>query len=258
MQCGWKSIIARVKPLTTERNRWPRSAERMSRWSNSGEHAWRGKVAQSAGAAKRSPRPFLPADREPSPPVSLSAVCRSPFPSPPTRIFTERLPGLVQSYARMTARLIALVQALGLGAGGQLGTRLADRSAIATTPSALLRHLMQLPPPVARAVRVLGVDDWSWKKGRRYGTILVDLQRHTIIDLLQDRERSTFAAWLRAHPTVRVISRDRATDYAAAAVDSEEGLQDFPGSVAVTMSTKLLRPITDTREKCCSDSQNKR
>jgi hypothetical protein len=93
-------------------------------------------------------------------------VCSTP--GCPRRIFTERLPGLVQSYARMTSRLIALVQALGLGAGGQLGTRLADRSAIATTPSTLLRHLMQLPPPVARAVRVLGVDDWSATRSRMY------------------------------------------------------------------------------------------
>jgi transposase len=99
-------------------------------------------------------------------------VCTTP--DCPRRIFTERLPGLVQSYARMTTRLIALVQALGLGVGGQLGTRLADRSAIATTPSTLLRLLMQLPPPVARAVRVLGVDDWSWKKRHRYGTLLVE------------------------------------------------------------------------------------
>src|SRR5689334_15218396 len=81
-------------------------------------------------------------------------VCGTP--TCPRRIFTERLPGLVQSYARMTTRLIVLLQALGLAAGGQLGTRLADRSAIATSPSTLLRHLMQLPPAVARAVRVLG------------------------------------------------------------------------------------------------------
>jgi transposase len=89
-------------------------------------------------------------------------------PTCPRKIFTERLPGLVQSYARMTTRLIALVQALGLVAGGQQGTRLADRAAIATTPSTLLRHLMQLPPPVARAVRVLGVDDWSATRSRMY------------------------------------------------------------------------------------------
>jgi transposase len=133
------------------------------------------------------------------------------------RIFTERLPGLVQSYARMTTRLAALLPVLGLVAGGQMGTRLAERLGIAIAPSSLLRSLMQFHAARVPAVQVLGVDDWSWKKGRRYGTILVDLERHKIIDLLQDRERSTFVAWLCKHPTIRVISRDRATDYAAAA-----------------------------------------
>src|SRR6266699_448498 len=142
-------------------------------------------------------------------------VCSTPTCS--HKIFTERLPGLVESYGRMTPRLIALVQSLGSVAGGQMGTRQADRTGIATTPSTLLRHLMQLPAPVTRAVRVLGVDDWSWKKGRRFGTILVDLERHKIIDLLPDRERETFARWLREHPTVDLMSRDRGTDYAAAA-----------------------------------------
>src|SRR5215469_2023234 len=122
-------------------------------------------------------------------------VCGTP--TCPRKIFTERLPGLVQSYARMTTRLIALLQALGLAAGGQRGTRLADRSALATTPSTLLRHLMQLPPPVARGVRVLGVDDWSWKKRHRYGTLLVDLERHKIVELLADRESATRERWRR-------------------------------------------------------------
>jgi len=108
-------------------------------------------------------------------------VCSTP--TCPHKIFTERLPGLVESYGRMTTRLIALLQALGLGAGGQLGTRQADRSGIATTPSTLLRHLMQLPAPVTRAVRVLGVDDFAWKKRFTYGTILVDLERRKIIDV---------------------------------------------------------------------------
>jgi transposase len=99
-------------------------------------------------------------------------VCTTPTCS--RRIFTERLPGLVESYARMTGRLIALVQALGLVAGGQMGTRQADRTGIATTPTTLLRHLMQLPAPAIRAVRVLGVDDFAWKKRFKYGTILVE------------------------------------------------------------------------------------
>jgi transposase len=141
--------------------------------------------------------------------------CRTPTCS--HKIFTERLPGLVESYGRMTTRLIALLQALGLGSGGQLGTRQAERSGIATTPSTLLRQVMRLPAPVTRAVRVLGVDDWSWKKRFTYGTILVDLERRAIIDVLADRESTTVEAWLKNHPEVEVVVRDRGKDFAKAA-----------------------------------------
>jgi len=142
-------------------------------------------------------------------------VCSTP--SCPRRIFTERLPGLVESYGRMTPRLIALVQAFGLAAGGQMGTRQADRTGIATTPSTLLRHLMQLPAPLTRAVRVLGVDDFAWKKRLTYGTILVDLERRKIIDVLLDRESATVETWLQAHPEVDIVSRDRGKEFAKAA-----------------------------------------
>src|SRR6266704_1850966 len=142
-------------------------------------------------------------------------VCSSP--TCPRKIFTERLPGLVASYGRMTRRLIALLQALGLGAGGQLGTRQAERSGIATTPSTLLRHVMQLPAPLTRAVRVLGVGDFAWKKRFTYGTILVDLERRKIIDVLADRESATVEAWLKAHPEVAFVSRDRGKEFTKAA-----------------------------------------
>src|SRR3989441_5253180 len=142
-------------------------------------------------------------------------VCGTP--TCPRKIFTERLPGLVESYARMTSRLIALVQALGLVAGGQMGTRQADRTGIATSPSTLLRHLMQLPAPVTRAVRVLGIDDFAWKKRFTYGTILVDLERRKIIDVLADRESATVEAWLKEHPEVAFVSRDRGKDFTKAA-----------------------------------------
>ncbi len=142
-------------------------------------------------------------------------VCGTP--TCPRKIFTERLPGLVESYARMTSRLIALVQALGLVAGGQMGTRQADRTGIATTPSTLLRHLMQLPAPAIRAVRVLGVDDFAWRKRFTYGTILVDLERRKIIDVLADRESATVETWLKEHPEVTIVSRDRGKEFAKAA-----------------------------------------
>ena len=142
-------------------------------------------------------------------------VCGTP--GCPRKIFTERLPGLVESYGRMTGRLIAFIQAMGVVAGGQKGTRLADRCAIAISPSSLLRHLMQLPTEPTRAVRVLGLDDFAWKKRFTYGTILVDLERRTIIDVLADRESASVAAWLQAHPEVEVVSRDRGKDFAKAA-----------------------------------------
>ena len=135
----------------------------------------------------------------------------------PQRIFTERLPELVASSARMTTRLLALVQTIGLVAGGQLGTHLAERLGITIPASTLLLHLMKLSLPTTPPVRVFGVDDWSWKKGRRYGAILVDLERRKIIDLLPDRSSETFAQWLRQHPEIEIIRRDRGTEFAAAA-----------------------------------------
>jgi transposase len=114
-------------------------------------------------------------------------VCTTP--TCPQKIFTERLVGLVQSYERMTGRLIVLIQSLGLVAGGQMGTRQAARSGISTTPSSLLRYLMQMPVPQTRAVRVLGIDEFAWKKRFTYGTILVDLEQRKIIDVLADSRK---------------------------------------------------------------------
>lgn len=142
-------------------------------------------------------------------------VCRTPECA--RRIFTERLDEFVRSYARMTTRLVALVQVLGLVAGGEQGSRLAARLRVQSPPSTLLQRVMALPTPPCPSVRVLGVDDFAWKKRFRYGTLLVDLERHQIVDVLLDRDDRTFAQWLRQHPEVEVVSRDRATDYAKAA-----------------------------------------
>ena len=164
-------------------------------------------------------------------------VCSTP--SCPRKIFTERLAGLVQPYARMTCRLIVLLQACGVVAGGQMGTRLADRVGIATTSSTLLRHLMQLPAPVARAVRVLGIDDFAWKKRFRYGTLLVDLEHRKIIEILPDRESSTVEKWLREHPNVEVVSRDRGKEFTKAAT------QALPHAQQVVDRFHLVRNLAE-------------
>ncbi len=173
-------------------------------------------------------------------------VCTTPPCS--HKIFTERLPGLVSSYGRMTGRLIALVQTLGVVAGGQMGARQADRTGIATTPSTLLRYLMQLPATVTRAVRVLGVDDFAWKKRFTYGTILVDLERRKIIDVLADRESATVEAWLKEHPEVDVVSRDRGKEFAkAATLGAPQAQQVVDRFHVVKNLSEVLREILGHR-----------
>jgi len=156
------------------------------------------------------------------------------------KIFTERLPAFVEPWARITVRLRLALQSLGLATCGELGARLGTQLAIRTSPTTLLRRIMALPLAPVGTVSQLGIDDFALRRGRNYGTILVDLQRHQVIDLLPDRKAETAKAWIRAHPEIKLVSRDRGGDYATAAVDSKEGLQDFLGSFAVTMSTKIL------------------
>jgi transposase len=134
-------------------------------------------------------------------PVTLHLHVRKFFcrtPSCPRKIFTERLPNLVQPSARLTNRLRTALEELGLVRGGEGGARLAPKLGMLLRPTTLLRRVRAVPSPEVPTVRVLGLDDWAFKRGQHYGTMLVDLERHRVIDLLPDRSSETVKIWRKA------------------------------------------------------------
>ena len=133
--------------------------------------------------------------------------CRNP--SCVRKIFTERLPELIEVSSRLTTRLRGGVQEIGFATCGKGGERLASKLGIKLSDVTLLRSLYLLPRPPIGKVTVLGIDDWSYRRGQRYGSILVDLQTHKIIDVLPERSVASVIAWLEAHPEVEIVSRDR-------------------------------------------------
>jgi len=135
------------------------------------------------------------------------------------KIFTERLPTFVEPWAQMTVRLCAEIQAIGLSTSGSLGARLAARLGISSSWMTVLRRIMDLPTPAAGSVVALGIDDFSFRRGRKFGTILVNLDQHQVIDLLDERSSKTAADWMRSHPEIDYVSRDRGKDYAQGAAE---------------------------------------
>ena len=162
------------------------------------------------------------------------------------RIFTERLPEVVAPHARKTVRLIQRLQALGLALGGEARARLAREIGTPASGSTILDHLQKLCLPEIGEIRSLGVDDFAFRKGRQYGTILVDLEKHRPLALLADRKAETLNDWLVGHPEIEVLSRDRSKTYAGAMT------RGLPNAVQVADRFHLVQNLGETLEKVFS------
>lgn len=135
------------------------------------------------------------------------------------RTFSDQLPAIAPPYAHRTSRMTEIVGLVGHGMGGRPAESLLRRLGMPVSDNTILRQLKRNAPNSVQndEVRVLGIDDWSWRRSSHYGTIMVDLEKRSVVDVLDDRSVKSVKEWLQERPSIEVVSRDRCGIYSQAA-----------------------------------------
>jgi transposase len=161
----------------------------------------------------------------------------------PRRTFAERLGEQIKAYARRTKRCETQLQSIALMLGGKAGARLAKIIGLPISSDTLLRLVRAMVVPQCSTPAVLGIDDFALRKGVQYGTILVDVENQHLVDLLPDREKATVIAWLKTHPGIKAIRRDRGMTYAEAAREA------LPEAIQIADRFHLLQNLGETLQR---------
>lgn len=161
----------------------------------------------------------------------------------PRRMFAERFARLVPVRSRHRVGLCTALSRVGFAVGSRAGARLARALGLPGSRRTIRRVLPHLPVPLMAAPRVIGLDEWAWGRGRRFGTIVCDLARHHVLDLLPERSVPSVAPWLQAHATVVIVCRERS------GLSAEGIRQGAPQAIQVVDRFHLGQNLRDALER---------